>query len=281
GLFRVRQFVQDDTHIFVAPEGLEDELGAVVDFGLFLLREFGFSDFHVGLSVRDPANTDKFLGTDDQWDSAEVALRRVAATRGLEPEVMFGEAKFYGPSLDIHVRDALGRLWQCTTVQIDFNAPDRFDLEYVGTEGDRHRPLVVHRALIGSYERFIGVLTEHFAGAFPVWLAPVQAILLPIADRHLEYADQVATRLREAGLRVDVDGRREKVNAKIRDAQMQKVPYMLVVGDKEIESDAVSVRLRSGENLGPVPVNQFLDSARQVVETRSLDAALTQPLVAG
>jgi threonyl-tRNA synthetase len=281
GLFRVRQFVQDDTHIFVAPEGLEDELGAVVDFGLFLLREFGFSDFHVGLSVRDPGNTDKFLGADEQWESAEGALRRVAATRGLEPEVMFGEAKFYGPSLDIHVRDALGRSWQCTTVQIDFNAPERFDLEYVGTDGERHRPLVVHRALIGSYERFIGVLTEHFAGAFPVWLAPVQAILLPIADRHLEYAEKVASRLREAGMRVEVDGRREKVNAKIRDAQMQKIPYMLVVGDKEIASDAVSVRLRSEENLGPVPVSEFIDSARRVIEARSLELVPKEGVVAG
>ncbi len=270
GLFRVREFIQDDTHIFVTPAGLEDELGAVVEFGLSMLRAFGFNEFAVGLSVRDPANTDKFLGSDEQWESAESALTRVAAAHGLQPEIMFGEAKFYGPSLDIHVKDALGRLWQCTTVQIDFNAPERFDLEFVDSDGERHRPVVIHRALIGSYERFVGVLTEHYAGAFPVWLAPVQVSLLPIADRHLEYAEKVATELRQKGLRVEVDARREKVNAKIRDAQLTKVPYMLVVGDKEVDANAVSVRLRTGENLGPRPVDQFAALASRTVESRSL-----------
>jgi threonyl-tRNA synthetase len=270
GLFRVREFVQDDTHIFVSPAGLEDELSRVVEFGLDVLRAFGFAEFAVGLSVRDPANTDKFLGSDEQWENAEDALRRVAARHGLEPEVMFGEAKFYGPSLDIHVKDALGRLWQCTTVQVDFNAPERFDLEYVDSDGARHRPVVIHRALIGSFERFVGVLTEHYAGAFPVWLAPVQVILLPIADRHLEYAEQVAADLRAQDLRVEVDARREKVNAKIRDAQLQKVPYMLVVGDKEVEGNTASVRLRSGENLGPKPVADVAEMIRDVVAARSL-----------
>lgn len=274
GLFRVRQFVQDDTHIFVTPEGLEDELDAVVDFGLYILRAFGFDQFSVGLSVRDPANTDKFLGTDEQWDNAEQALKRVADRHGLQPEIMFGEAKFYGPSLDIHVKDALGRLWQCTTVQIDFNNPERFDLEYVGADGERHRPLIIHRALIGSFERFIGVLTEHYAGAFPVWLAPVQVIVLPIADRHAEFAEQVANGLREAGVRVEVDARREKVNAKIRDAQLLKIPYMLVIGDKEIESNTVSVRLRTGENLGPRPIAEFTAMAVDVIRARSLDLVL-------
>jgi threonyl-tRNA synthetase len=271
GMFRVRQFVQDDTHIFVAPEGLEEELGNVVEFALFTLRAFGFNDFKVGLSVRDPANTEKFLGTDEQWENAEGGLRRVAAAHGLEYEVMFGEAKFYGPSLDIHVKDALGRYWQCTTVQVDFNAPERFNLEYVDSDGARHRPLVIHRALIGSFERFVGVLTEHYAGAFPVWLAPVQVAILPIADRHLEYAEQVAAELGEAGLRVEVDARREKVNAKIRDAQLMKVPYMLVVGDKEVDAHAVSVRLRSGDNLGPRPVDEFKAMAQRLVQARSLE----------
>jgi threonyl-tRNA synthetase len=281
GLFRVRQFVQDDSHIFVSPDGLEDELGAVLEFGLFVLRAFGFNDFKVGLSVRDPANPDKFLGTDDQWENAEGALRRVAAAHNIVPEVMFGEAKFYGPSLDIHVKDALGRYWQCTTVQIDFNAPNRFDLEYVDTDGERHRPLVIHRALIGSFERFIAVLTEHYVGAFPVWLAPVQATILPIADRHLDFAEQVASELREAGLRVEVDGRREKVNAKIRDAQLMKVPYMLVVGDKEVEANTVSVRLRTGENLGPQPVTEFKDMATRLVQARSLELTEPQTVTAG
>jgi threonyl-tRNA synthetase len=270
GLFRVRQFVQDDTHIFVAPSGLEEELGNVVDFGLFMLRSFGFEQFQVGLSVRDPANVDKFLGTDEQWDSAEGALKRVAASRGIEPEIMFGEAKFYGPSLDIHVRDALGRLWQCTTVQIDFNAPERFDLEFVDSDGERHRPLVIHRALIGSFERFMAVLTEHYAGAFPVWLAPVQAQLIPIADRHLEFAEKVAEVLREQGIRVEVDARREKINAKIRDAQLMKIPYMLVVGDKEVDANAVSVRLRTGENLGPKSIDEFAGLIGRIISSRSL-----------
>ena len=280
GLFRVRQLVQDDTHIFVAPDGLEEELGNVVDFGLFMLRSFGFEQFHVGLSVRDPANVDKFLGTDEQWDRAESALKRVAASREIEPEIMFGEAKFYGPSLDIHVRDALGRLWQCTTVQVDFNAPERFNLEYVDTDGERHRPLVIHRALIGSFERFMAVLTEHYGGAFPVWLAPVQAQLIPIADRHLEFSEKVAEELRDRGLRVEVDGRREKINAKIRDAQLRKIPYMLIVGNKEIEANAVSVRLRTGENLGPRPVEEFAGLLQRIVASRSLglvEAAVTTP----
>jgi threonyl-tRNA synthetase len=232
----------------------------------------------VALSVRDPANTDKFLGRDDQWENAEGALRRVAAERGIEPQVMFGEAKFYGPSLDIHVKDALGRLWQTTTVQVDFNAPERFDLEYVGSDGERHRPIVIHRALIGSFERFMAVLTEHYAGAFPLWLAPVQAEIIPIADRHLEYAEQVAAELREAGLRVEVDGRREKINAKIRDAQLMKIPYMLVIGDKEVDAKAVSVRLRSEENLGPKPVAEFKDMAARLVREHSLQLTEGTPV---
>jgi threonyl-tRNA synthetase len=270
GLLRVRQMVQDDSHIFVTPAGLEEELGNVVDFGIFMLRSFGFEDFHVALSVRDPTNTDKFLGSDEQWENAENALRRIAAERGIEPQVMFGEAKFYGPSLDIHVKDALGRLWQTTTAQVDFNAPERFDLEYVDSDGQRHRPIVIHRALIGTFERFVAVLIEHYAGAFPVWLAPVQAQLIPIADRHLEYAERVAAELRDAGLRVEVDARREKINAKIRDAQLLKIPYMLVIGDKEVDANAVSVRLRTEENLGPKPVAEFKEMAMRNVQARSL-----------
>jgi len=242
-----------------------------MDFGLFMLRAFGFEEFKVGLSVRDPADKEKFLGDDAHWESAESALLELSRSRGLEPEVMFGEAKFYGPSLDIHLKDALGRYHQCTTIQIDFNAPERFDLEYIGSDGAAHRPIVIHRALIGSYERFIGVLTEHYAGNFPVWLAPVQAVVLPIADRHAEYAAKVAQQLVEAGPRVEVDDRREKVQAKIRDAQIQKIPYMLVVGDREAESGTAAVRLRSGENLGALPVDEFLNEAKELIATRSLE----------
>jgi threonyl-tRNA synthetase len=285
GLFRVRQFAQDDTHIFVSPDGLEEELGRVLDFGLFLLRAFGFEEFKVGLSVRDPANTDKFLGGDEQWNHAEDALLRLSRSRGLEPEVMFGEAKFYGPSLDIHLRDALGRYHQCTTIQIDFNAPERFDLEFVGSDGHTHRPIVIHRALIGSYERFIGVLTEHYAGAFPLWLAPVQAIVLPIADRHADYAAGVLERLRAAGLRAELDDRAERVQAKIRDAQLRKIPYMLVVGDREAADNTAAVRLRTNENLGPLPLDDFLKTAAHLIETRAVElsvpTALADPLPSG
>lgn len=270
GLFRVRQFVQDDTHIFVSPEGLEEELGRVIDFGLYLLRAFGFASFDIGLSVRDPANTEKFLGTDEQWSNAEAALSRLAASRGLEPKVMFGEAKFYGPSLDIHVRDVLGRPWQCTTIQIDFNAPERFDLEFIGSDGGRHRPVVIHRALIGSYERFIGVLVEHYAGAFPLWLSPLQVIVLPIADRHNEYARSIEAQLAERGIRVQVDDRREKLQARIRDAQLMKVPLMLVLGDREVQEHTVSLRLRSGETEAVVSVSGLLTRIVRAVEDRAI-----------
>jgi threonyl-tRNA synthetase len=271
GLFRVRQFVQDDTHIFVAPEQVEEELARVLDFGLDVLRAFGFEDYEVKLSVRDPGDKEKFLGSDDLWESAEDSLRRLAANRGIELDVDFGGAKFYGPSLDIHVKDALGRLWQCTTIQIDFNAPERFELEYIGSDGAAHRPVVIHRALVGSYERFIGVLTEHYAGAFPVWLAPLQAIVLPIADRLADYAHRVVEQLAAAGLRVEVDDRPERMQAKIRDAQLRKIPYMLVVGDREAEAGAAAVRLRSGENLGAMPIDGFIAEAKALIAERSLE----------
>jgi threonyl-tRNA synthetase len=270
GLFRVRQFMQDDTHIFVSPEGLEEELGRVMDFGLFLLRAFGFEEFKLGLSVRD-ASKEKFLGTDEQWNPAEAALLRLSRSRGLEPEIMQGEAKFYGPSLDIHLKDALGRYHQCTTIQIDFNAPERFDLEFIGSDGQPHRPIVIHRALLGSYERFIGVLTEHYAGAFPLWLAPVQAVVLPIADRHVEYARSVLDTLEAAGLRGELDDRGERINAKIRDAQLRKIPYMLVVGDREAAEGQVAARLRSGEQLPAMPVGELVGRACRIVEERSTE----------
>ena len=271
GLFRVRQFVQDDCHIFVAPEQLEDELGRVIDFAVELLRSFGFTEYSVALSVRGEGTKDKYLGTDELWTQAEAALGRVAATRGFVPEIMPDEAKFYGPSLDIHVKDALGRKWQCTTAQVDFNAPERFDLEYIGTDGQAHRPIVIHRALLGSFERFIGILTEQFAGAFPPWLAPVQVMVLPIADRHSEYSAEVARMIDAAGIRVELDDRREKVQAKIRDAQLRKIPYMLVVGDREAETGAVAVRLRTGENLGATPVAEFIQTVLERVALRSED----------
>ena len=270
GLLRVREFAQDDTHIFITPDQLEAELERVLDFGLFMLRSFGFTDLVPVLSMRDPANSDKFLGDDAQWENAEQALLRLARAHGLEPKIGLGEAKFYAPSLDIMIRDTLGREWQTTTIQIDFNAPERFDLEYIGPDNQPHRPLVIHRALLGSYERFIAVLIEHYAGAFPVWLAPVQVVVVPISDeKHGGYGRTVAEKLKVVGLRVELDESKDRMQAKIRRAQLQKVPYMLIIGDKEQAAGAVAVRLRNGEDLGAMPVDAFVERARAEIEIKT------------
>ncbi|HEX5690797.1 MAG TPA: threonine--tRNA ligase [Roseiflexaceae bacterium] len=269
GLLRVREFAQDDTHIFVTPDQLEAELDHVLEFAMFTMRAFGFTDLVPVLSVRDPANREKFLGSDEQWDNAEAALLRLARAHGLEPKIALGEAKFYAPSLDIMIRDALGREWQTTTIQIDFNAPERFDLEYIGPDNQPHRPLVIHRALLGSFERFIAVLIEHYAGAFPAWLAPVQATIIPISDeKHGTYGRQLHFRLEQAGLRVEIDDSKDRMQAKIRRAQLQKVPYMLIIGDKEQAADSVAVRLRSGEDLGALPVAAFIERANADIAAR-------------
>ena len=251
GLLRVRGFTQDDAHLFCRPDQMPQEIDRVLDFSLGILRAFGFNDFQAYLSTRNPA---KAAGTPEEWQAPTEALRQALLRAKVDFQVDEGEATFYGPKIDLKVRDALGREWQLSTIQFDFTLPERFGMTYIGEDGQEHRPYMIHRALLGSMERFMGVLIEHFAGAFPVWLAPVQAVVIPIADRHLEYARQIEARLREAGLRVEVDTRPERMNAKIRDAQMQKVPYMLVVGDKEVEQGAVAVRLRSGENPGAMPV---------------------------
>jgi len=264
GLMRVRGFTQDDAHIFCRPDQLEDEIVRAVDFGIYFLRLFGFQDYQVYLSTRP----EKYVGDLDQWDRAIEALREAVESRNLPYEVDEGGGVFYGPKIDIHVRDAIGRAWQLTTIQFDFNLPERFDLAFIGQDGREHRPYMVHRALLGSMERFLGVLLEHYAGAFPLWLAPVQAVVIPISDRHLEYAGWVAAELKSAGLRVEVDERSERMQAKIRDAQLQKVPYMLVVGDKEEAAKAVAVRLRSGEDLGPVHIEEFLLRAVDEVRER-------------
>jgi threonyl-tRNA synthetase len=270
GLLRVREFAQDDTHIFVAPDQLDAEIDRVLEFGMFMMRSFGFTDLVPVLSVRDPEQPGKFLGTDEQWDNAEEALLRLARAHGLEPKIALGEAKFYTPSLDIMIRDALGREWQTTTIQIDFNAPERFGLEYIGPDNQPHRPLVIHRALLGSFERFIAVLIEHYAGAFPAWLAPVQAAIIPISDeKHGAYGRALRERLTAAGLRVELDASKDRMQAKIRRAQLQKVPYMLIIGDKEQAADAVAVRLRGGEDLGAMPVDTFLERARADIEAKA------------
>jgi threonyl-tRNA synthetase len=248
GLLRVRGFTQDDAHIFCRPDQVEDEVVGVLDFAFDLLGTFGFTDYDVYLSTKP----EKSVGEDADWVHATESLRKALDRMNVDYEVDEGGGAFYGPKLDIKVRDAIGRSWQCTTVQFDFNLPERFDLSYVGDDGAEHRPYMVHRALFGSLERFFGVLVEHYGGAFPTWLAPVQAEVIPIADRHIEHATKVADELKALGLRVHVDARGDRMGAKIRDAQMMKVPYMLVVGDKEAEADGAAVRLRSGDDLGIV-----------------------------
>ena len=263
GLLRVRGFTQDDAHLFCRHDQMPEEIDRVLQFSLNILRAFGFKEFQAYLSTRNP---EKAAGNPEEWIPPTEALRMALERAAIPYQIDEGEATFYGPKIDIKVSDALGREWQLSTIQFDFTLPERFDMVYIGEDGQAHRPYMIHRALLGSMERFMGVLIEHFAGAFPVWLAPVQALVIPIADRHVPYAQEVAARLKEAGLRAEADERAERMNAKIRDAQNQKVPYMLVVGDKEVEAGAVALRLRSGENPGPIPLNEFLSRARQEIE---------------
>jgi threonyl-tRNA synthetase len=265
GMLRVRGFTQDDAHIFCRPDQLTDEVVGVLDLAFFMLRTFGYEQFDVELSVREPENKAKYIGEDSVWEMAEGALQEALKLRQVEYKVMPGEAKFYGPAIDIKMRDALDRGWQGPTIQVDFNFPARFDLKYVAEDGQERCPVMVHRTVLGSMERFVGGLVEHYAGAFPAWLAPVQIEVIPIADRHNDYARQVLDKLRAADLRAEVDDSTERMNAKVRKAQMQKVPYMLVVGDKEAEAGTVSVRLRTEENLGPKPLDEFIAMVQQVV----------------
>ncbi|UCC62167.1 MAG: threonine--tRNA ligase [Anaerolineae bacterium] len=265
GMLRVRGFTQDDAHIFCRPDQLVDEIVGVLDLSFFMLRTFGYDEFDVELSVRDPVNKEKYIGEDSGWVSAEAALKEALQFRQIEYKIMPGEAKFYGPAIDIKMHDALGRGWQGPTIQVDFNFPERFDLTFVGEDGLEHRPVMVHRTVLGAMERFVGGLIELYAGAFPVWLSPVQAILIPIADRHHEYARQVAGQLRQAEIRVEVDDSGDRMQAKIRNAQLQKVPYMLIVGDREVEAGAVAVRLRTEEDLGAMPVAEFIERAQKAI----------------
>ena len=269
GLLRVRGFTIDDAHIICRPDQVEDEIRDVYAFSLGMLQAFGFDEFDIYLSTRP--HEGKAVGEPKRWEQAEAALRDALEARGLPYQIDDGGGAFYGPKIDIKVKDLLGRSWQCTTIQFDFNLPERFDMTYVGEDGQEHRPYVVHRALLGSLERFIGCLIEHYAGAFPVWLAPVQAAIIPIADRHAEYANTVERRLRDVGIRAIVDGSSERMNAKIRNAQLQKIPYMLVIGDREIEADAVAVRLRTEEDLGAKPVDGVVTMIRRAIDEKSID----------
>ncbi len=270
GLLRVRGFTQDDAHIFCTPSQIESEVEAFVDFAYAVMKNFGFEKFEVELSDWDPAHPENYAGKPEDWHRATAALAATMQRMNIPFKKMEGEAAFYGPKIDIKLIDAIGRPWQLTTVQFDFNLPARFALEYVGEDGARHQPLMVHRALLGSVERFFGILIEHYAGAFPVWLAPVQVQVCPVSEKVLDYAKHVAETLKNHGFRVHLDDRNEKLPAKIRDAQLQKVPYMLVVGPKEAEAGAVSVRHRSKGDLGPRPLVDLLASLQREVESRSL-----------
>jgi threonyl-tRNA synthetase len=269
GLLRVRGFTQDDAHIFCTPEQIEKEMADCVEFARDTLHDFGFDKFQTELSTWDPAQGASFVGSDEQWKLATSSLENVLKGLGIEFTTVPGEGAFYGPKIDIKLVDAIGRLWQLSTVQFDFNLPARFGLEYVAEDGTRKQPVMVHRALYGSVERFFGVLIEHYAGAFPVWLSPVQVVMIPIAERHVDYANKVAAQLKEIGVRVEVDGRNEKMNAKIREHALQKVPFLLVVGDKEAESGRVNVRTRGKEKTEDMSVTEFVTHVRALIASKS------------
>jgi threonyl-tRNA synthetase len=270
GLTRVRGFTQDDAHIFCTPETVSSEITGCIDFAFHLFEVFGFKDIKVELSVRGTGSDVHYLGSDEDWNRAEAALTTALDARGIAYERIEGEAVFYGPKIDIRVGDAIGRTWQLTTVQFDFNFPERFQLEYIGEDNKPHRPIMIHRALFGSMERFFGVLIEHYAGAFPMWLAPVQVAVLPITDRINDYAEKIAAELKAAGLRVESNLKSEKIGAKIRHAQMQKTPFMLVLGDREMEQGMVAVRERTKGDIGVMSVTDFVEMARKLVEQRAL-----------
>ena len=271
GLLRVRGFTQDDAHIFCMPSQIESEVSACIDFAEAVLKTFGFKEFKVELSTWDPNDRAHYAGSNENWELAIRSLDNVLKAKGIPYKTIPGEAAFYGPKIDVKLVDVLGRLWQLSTVQFDFNLPARFELEYVGEDGERHQPVMVHRALFGSVERFFGVLIEHYAGAFPLWLAPVQIGLVPISERHVAYAQKVEAALKDAGFRVEVDDRNEKMNAKIRDFASQKTPYILVFGDKEEAVSAVSVRTRGKGDQGSMPLKDFVAKATEIVSMQSTE----------
>jgi threonyl-tRNA synthetase len=270
GLLRVRGFTQDDGHLFCTPEQVNGEISDLMDLVLFIMKSFGFDQYKVELSVRDESKKEGYAGTEEDWRMAEEALTQSLRARGIEWTRMEGEAVFYGPKIDVKLIDAIGRPWQLSTVQFDFTLPKRFDLAYIGPDGLAHQPVMLHRALLGSVERFLGVLIEHYAGAFPIWLAPVQVVVIPISERHRDYARQVGRRLTGADIRAEIDDRNEKMGYKIRAAQTQKIPYMLVVGDKESQSGAVSVRNRFSGDEGVQSLESFLEKIEGFVKSRAV-----------
>src|SRR5438477_8686168 len=269
GLLRVRGFTQDDAHIFCTPEQIEDEIVGCMDFALAVLSTFGFSEYQVELSTWDPKDRKNYAGSDENWELANRSLENALKRRNIPFKLIPGEAAFYGPKIDVKLVDAIGRLWQLCTVQFDFNLPERFALEYVAEDGSRQRPVMVHRALYGSMERFFGVLIEHYAGAFPVWLSPLQVVLVPITERHVEYANKVAGELKSAGVRVEVDARNEKMNAKIREHALQKVPFILIVGDKEAQAGTVNIRTRGKEKTEDMSSADFVAHITRLIANKS------------
>ena len=272
GLLRTRGFTQDDAHIICTPEQIDEEIAEVLRFSLHIWQAFGFEDYKIYVSTRP----EKAIGTEEQWQQASAALSKVVEDMQLPYEVDEGGGAFYGPKIDIKIKDALGREWQMTTIQFDFNLPERFDMVYTGPDGQEHRPYMVHRALLGAWCRFFGLLIEHYAGAFPVWLAPLQAIIIPVADRHLDYARKLEAELRKEDIRADVDARSERMNLKIRQAQLDKVPCMLVVGDKELENSTVSIRLRTGEQLQGQPIDAFKEGIKKAINERAREYTLPE-----
>jgi len=265
GLMRVRCFTQDDAHIFMTPDQIKDEVVGVIKLIDDFYRTFGFK-YHVELSTRP----EKSIGSDEMWEKSTSALIEALESQGMEYKVNEGDGAFYGPKIDFHLVDSIGRTWQCGTIQLDMNLPERFDLYYIGPDGEKHRPVMVHRVVFGSIERFIAILTEHFAGAFPVWLSPVQAKILTITEKHIPYAEEVMARLQEKGIRVELDDRNEKIGFKIREAQMEKVPYMLVVGDKEAEAGHVAVRSRREGDIGSMPLDAFIARITAEIDSKAL-----------
>jgi threonyl-tRNA synthetase len=270
GLMRVRGFTQDDAHVFCRPDQLEAEIFNILDLNLHILRTFGFDQYDIYLSTRP----EKYVGSDEHWQKATEALKQALEKKGLAYEIDPGEGVFYGPKIDIKIKDVLGRSWQCSTIQVDFNLPERFEIGYTGEDGREHQPIMIHRALMGSLERFFGVLIEHYAGAFPLWLAPVQARIMNITDDQLEYAEAVYARLRAAGLRVEKDTRNEKLNYKIREAQLAKIPYMLIIGNDEVAAERITVRLRNGKNLPAMAAEEFIRLIRSESEEGRQSSAL-------
>ena len=267
GLARVRGFTQDDAHIFCTPDQIEAEVTDVVELARFMMQTFGFEKYEMMLSTRP----EKYAGELERWDMATDALRNVLENLHIDYKVDPGEGVFYGPKIDVKLKDALGRLWQGPTIQVDFNLPERFDVNYVAEDGQEHQVVMIHRTVLGSMERFFACLTEHYAGAFPLWLAPVQVVLIPIADRHTDYARKLFKDMRAKDVRVQLDDRSERMNLKIREAQLNKIPYMLVIGDKEIEKGTMSVRSRSGEDLGSLSYTDFMSRMKSLVESRELN----------